>query len=96
MPYDADTILESVRKTGRLLVTDEGFRYCGFGSEIISMVVERGMELLKDRPRQLTTLHSTIPFSPPLEEFILPNPVKIADEIRAMMGKPLKVEVAAR
>lgn len=95
MPYDSDTILESVKKTGRLLVVDEGFRYCGYGSEIISMVVERGMDILKDRPRQLTTRHSTIPFSPPLEEFILPNPTKIADEIRAMMGKSTEAGVLA-
>lgn len=95
MPYDSDTILESVKKTGRLLVVDEGFRYCGYGSEIISMVVERGMDLLRDRPRQLTTRHSTIPFSPPLEEFILPNPTKIADEIRAMMGKSTEAGVSA-
>lgn len=95
MPYDADTILESVRKTGRLLVVDEGFRYCGYGSEIISMVVERAMESLKDRPRQLTTLHTTIPFSPPLEEFVLPNPVKIANEIRTVMGKVREMGVTA-
>ncbi|MHB9038167.1 MAG: alpha-ketoacid dehydrogenase subunit beta [Armatimonadota bacterium] len=95
MPYDAETILESVRKTGRLLVVDEGFRYCGYGSEIISMVVENAMECLKDRPRQINPLHSTIPFSPPMEEFILPNPIKIADEIRAMMGKSTEVGVLA-
>lgn len=91
MPYDSDTILESVRKTGRLLVVDEGFRYCGYGSEIISMVVENAMEVLCARPRQFTALNSTVPFSPPLEQYIMPSPEKIADEVRAMMGKTLEI-----
>lgn len=96
MPYDSDTILESVRKTGRLLVVDEGFRYCGYGSEIISMVVENAMECLKDRPRQYNAMQITVPFSPPLEEYIMPSPAKIANEIRAMMGKSVEPEVATR
>lgn len=96
MPYDTDTILESVRKTGRLLVVDECFRYCGYGSEIIAMVVENAMECLKDRPRQLTPMHTTVPFSPPLEEYIMPNPAKIANEVLAMLGKSLEAGVLAR
>jgi len=86
MPYDADTILASVRKTGRLLVVDEGFRYCGFGSEIIAMVAENAMSALREPPRQLNPLHTTIPFSPPLESYVFPNPEKIASQIRAMVG----------
>jgi len=86
MPYDADTILASVRKTGRLLTVDEGFRYCGFGSEIVAMVVEDAMDALRQPPRQVTPLHTSIPFSPPMEEYVFPDPNKIADAIRAMMG----------
>ncbi len=86
MPYDADAILASVRKTGRLLVVDEGFRYCGFASEVIAMVVENAMDALKAPPRQLTTMHTTIPFSPPMEDYVFPNPAKIAGAARAVMG----------
>jgi len=86
MPYDAETILASVRKTGRLLVVDEGFRYCGYGSEIIARVVEEAMDALRQPPRQFTTLHTTIPFSPPMENYVFPNAAKIADVIRSMMG----------
>jgi pyruvate/2-oxoglutarate/acetoin dehydrogenase E1 component len=86
MPYDAETILASVRKTGRLLVVDEGFRYCGFASEIIAFVTENAMDALRESPRQLTTLHTTIPFSPPMEEYVFPNPDKIAGVARAMVG----------
>ncbi|MHB9038012.1 MAG: alpha-ketoacid dehydrogenase subunit beta [Armatimonadota bacterium] len=93
MPYDAETILESVRKTGRLLVVDESFRFCGYGSEIISMVVEREMDVLRTAPKQVTPLHTTIPFSPPLEDYVYPSPEKIANEIRAMVGSCVKVGV---
>ncbi len=87
MPYDADTILASVRKTGRLLVVDEGFRYCGFGSEIVAMVVENAMGALLAPPRQITTMHTTIPFSPPLEDYVFPNPQKIVEAARAVLGE---------
>jgi pyruvate dehydrogenase E1 component beta subunit len=91
IPYDTETILKSVAKTGRLLVVDEGFRFCGFASEIISMVTERSFHSLKQPPRQITPLHTTIPFSPVLENFVMPSPEKIAAEIRAMLGTSAKV-----
>lgn len=87
MPYDAETILESVKKTGRLLVVDESFPYCGYASEIIAMVARRGMELLKQPPRQVTPLNTTIPFSPPMEDYVFQSPEKVAAEIRSMMGE---------
>jgi len=85
MPYDGDAILASVRKTGRLLVVDEGYRYCGFASELIAFVAEKALEVLHQPPRQLTTRHTTIPFSPPMEEFVFPDAARIAGEIRAML-----------
>jgi acetoin:2,6-dichlorophenolindophenol oxidoreductase subunit beta len=88
MPYDADMILASVRKTGRLLVVDEGFRYCGFGSEVVAMVAESAMDALRCPPRQLTTMHTTIPFSPPMEDHVFPDPDRIADAVRALL-RPL-------
>ena len=87
MPYDAETILASVRKTGRLLVVDEGFRYCGFASEIIARVVESAMDALKAPPRQLTPLHTTVPFSPPMEAYMFPNPDKIVEAARAVLSE---------
>jgi len=89
MPYDSKAILASVRKTGRLLVVDEGYRFCGFASEIIAFAVENAMDALRQPPRQLTTMHTTIPFSPPMEDFVFPNPERIANEIRAMLNMPV-------
>jgi pyruvate dehydrogenase E1 component beta subunit len=85
MPYDGETILASVRKTGRLLVVDEGYRYCGFASEIVAFVVENAMDALRQPPRQLTTMHTTIPFSPPMEDYVFPNPERIAAAVRGMI-----------
>jgi pyruvate dehydrogenase E1 component beta subunit len=85
MPYDGAAILASVRKTGHLLCVEEGFRYCGFGSEIIAFVVENAMDALRRPPRQLTTMHTTIPFSPPMEDYVFPNPERVADAVRAML-----------
>jgi len=75
-----------VRKTGRLLVVDEGFRPCGYGSEIIARVVEEAMDALHQPPRQFTTMHTSIPFSQPLENYVFPNAAKIGEVIRSMMG----------
>jgi len=85
MPYDGKTILASVRKTGRLLVVDEGFRPCGFASEIVAFVAENAMASLKCPPRQMTTRHTTIPFSPPMEDYVFANPERIAETVRAML-----------
>ncbi|MFA6239933.1 MAG: alpha-ketoacid dehydrogenase subunit beta [Candidatus Hydrogenedentales bacterium] len=86
MPYDGEAILKSVRKTGRLLVVEEGFRFCGFGSEIIAHVVENAMDALRVPPKQLTTMHTTIPFSPPMEDYVFPNPERVVDAVRAMLS----------
>ncbi len=86
MPYDGETILASVRKTGRLLVVDEGFRYCGFASEIIAFVVENAIGALRQPPRQVTTMHTTVPFSPPMENYVFPNKDRVAEAIRAMLA----------
>ncbi|MBX7256004.1 MAG: alpha-ketoacid dehydrogenase subunit beta [Candidatus Hydrogenedentes bacterium] len=86
MPYDGEAVLTSVRKTGRLLVVEEGFRFCGLGSEIIAHTVENAMDALRVPPKQLTTMHTTIPFSPPLEDYVFPNPERVVDAVRAMMS----------
>ncbi len=86
MPYDGETILKSVRRTGRLLCVDEGFRHCGFGSEVIAFAVENAMDALRQPPRQLTTMRTTIPFSPPMEDYVFPNPERVAEAVRGMLN----------
>ena len=83
-PYDEGTILESVKKTGRLAIVDEGYSPCGFSSEIGSFVASEGFEFLRAPIKKINTFHVPIPFSPPLEQFVTPSVDRIANEISEM------------
>jgi pyruvate/2-oxoglutarate/acetoin dehydrogenase E1 component len=85
-PLDADSILESVESTGRLVVVDEGHPRCGFAADIVAMVSQEAFSDLKAPPRMLTPPHSPVPFSPVLEDAYLPTPEKIAAAVREVAG----------
>jgi len=84
-PLDADTILTSVRKTGRLLIVDEAFAPCGVGAEIAAQVADRGFDELDAPIRRLNGAHTPTPYSPGLEAAVVPNPQTIAQAIRELM-----------
>jgi len=86
-PLDIDTILESVHKTGRLLVVDEDFAPCGMGAEIAAQVMERGFDDLDAPVRRLNGLHSPVPYSPSLEAAVTPNRNQIIDAIKALVAE---------
>ena len=86
-PLDIDTILESVHKTGRLLVVDEDFAPCGMGAEIAAQVMERGFDDLDAPVRRLNGLQSPVPYSPPLEAAMTPNRGQIVDAIKALVAE---------
>jgi pyruvate/2-oxoglutarate/acetoin dehydrogenase E1 component len=77
-PLDIDTIVDSVRKTGRLCVIDNGWSTCGAGAEIASQVVERLQGSCDVRVRRLGFAPVTCPPTPPLEELFYPNGKSIA------------------
>ncbi|MBI2859066.1 MAG: alpha-ketoacid dehydrogenase subunit beta [Chloroflexi bacterium] len=86
IPLDEDAILNSVRKTGRLLVAHEACKTGGFGGEIAAIVAEKGFRSLKAPIKRVGSLDSPIPFSPVLMERILCDEHKIvagATEIMA-------------
>lgn len=72
VPFDVDTVLGSIRKTGRLLVVEENHGRGGWGPYLIAQVAERGLGYL-DGVRRLSLPDAPVPFSPPLEASILPN-----------------------
>jgi 2-oxoisovalerate dehydrogenase E1 component len=86
-PLDIDTILESVHKTGRLLVVDEDFAPCGMGAEIATQVMERAFDDLDAPVRRLNGLHSPVPYSPSLEAAVTPNRNQIIDAIKALIAE---------
>jgi pyruvate dehydrogenase E1 component beta subunit len=85
-PLDKKTILASVQKTGRLLVVHQACKTGGFGAEIGAMVAEEGFEFLVGPIRRLGALDVPVPFSPKLEDYVLPNEQKIVKEVMEMVG----------
>lgn len=85
-PLDADTILESVEKTGRLVVVDEANPRCSMAADIAALVADQGFDFLKAPIKQVTAPHTPVPFAPALEKLYLPNPDKIEAAVRAVMA----------
>jgi pyruvate/2-oxoglutarate/acetoin dehydrogenase E1 component len=84
VPLDEETILESVRKTGRLLVVQESVQRFGFGAEIAALAASKAFDYLDHPIERLGARNTPIPFAPPLENYVLPDTVKIAAKIRSM------------
>lgn len=84
-PLDENAILESVGKTGHLLIVDESYPRCGLASDISAIVAEHGFDSLKGPIRRITAPHTPVPFSPPLEDAYLPSPARIAETVRRML-----------
>jgi pyruvate/2-oxoglutarate/acetoin dehydrogenase E1 component len=72
-PLDEGAVLASARKTGKVLVAHEATRSCGAGAEVAALISERAFEDLDAPVRRLTTPDVPIPFSPPLEQHVLPQ-----------------------
>lgn len=86
-PLDMDTILESVHKTGRLLIVDETYGPCGIGAEIAAQVMARAFDDLDAPVRRLNGAQTPIPYSPPLEAAVIPNTQTIAQAIRDLAAE---------
>lgn len=85
-PFDRDTIVESVAKTGRLLVVDEAYLGFGIQAEVMATVTEQAFGALKSPPRRLGNPGVPVAFAPPLEAEVLPDRAKIVHAVREMMG----------
>jgi len=86
-PLDIATVLESVAKTGRLLVVDEDYAPCGIGAEIAAQVADQGFNDLDAPVRRLNSRHAPIPYSPPLEAALVPTTTSIAQAVRDLMAE---------
>ncbi len=85
-PLDTETILASVRKTGKVLVAHEATRSCGVGAEVAALVSEQAFEDLDAPIRRLTAPDVPIPFSPPLEQAVLPQLDQIKEACRELIA----------
>jgi pyruvate dehydrogenase E1 component beta subunit len=78
-PLDAELILASLAKTGRLVVADTSWAMCGFAAEVAAVAAERGWASLRAPVRRVTLPDCPAPVSRPLEEAYHPSPTTIAD-----------------
>ena len=85
-PLDEDTILESVAKTGRLVIVDESPPRCSLASDIAGLVADKGFKSLRAPIKAVTCPHTPVPFAPNLEDEYMPNPRRIEAAVRAVLG----------
>lgn len=89
-PLDAPLILESVAKTGRLVVADTGWKECGIGAEVIAKVTEEAFGALKAAPTRINLPECPTPASPALEKIYYPGKNEIIAACRAFFKSPFK------
>jgi pyruvate dehydrogenase E1 component beta subunit len=85
-PLDTATILASVEKTGRLVVVDQATRHGSAAAIIAAEVASEGFASLKAPVQLVTALDATIPYSEPMEAYLLPDEAKIVDAVQQAVG----------
>jgi pyruvate/2-oxoglutarate/acetoin dehydrogenase E1 component len=85
-PFDVDSIAASVERTGRLLVVEEQVHVAGWGASLISELTLRG-HAWRDRPRAISLPDNLLmPYTPELEDTVVPTVERIVDEVRSAIG----------
>jgi pyruvate dehydrogenase E1 component beta subunit len=87
VPLDVDLIRQSVRKTRRLIVVDESAPTCSMAAEIAATIAEDWdtCRALRAPVRRVTMPAVPVPFSPPLEDYVLPDQARIANTVRELL-----------
>jgi acetoin:2,6-dichlorophenolindophenol oxidoreductase subunit beta len=89
VPLDEETILASVRKTGRAVIVDEGHQNFGVTAEIASRISEKAFYYLDAPVQRVGAMDVPVPFSPPLEDQTVPTPNVVVERVRlTMKGEP--------
>jgi pyruvate dehydrogenase E1 component beta subunit len=84
-PLDEDVIFESVRKTGRCVVVEEGWRMCGFGAEIADRVQLECFDSLDAPVVRVTSVDVPMPYAKTLEKAYLPQPEKVKEAVHQVL-----------
>lgn len=84
-PLDKATITSSVKKTGRLVIVSEDCRTGGVSAEIAALVAEEALDYLDAPIKRVASPDTPIPFSPPLEQFIIPNEQSIIKAVKEVV-----------
>ena len=84
-PLDEDAIFDSVRKTNRCVVVEEGWRYAGFGAEIADRVQRECFDALDAPVIRVTAADVPMPYAKTLEKAYLPQPERVAEAVRQVL-----------
>ncbi len=85
-PLDVETVLETSRETGRVVVVDEAHPRCSIATDIAALVGEQAFGSLKAPVKMVTSPHAPVPFSPALEDLYIPSVAKIEAAVREVLG----------
>jgi pyruvate/2-oxoglutarate/acetoin dehydrogenase E1 component len=85
-PLDRETVLETARETGRVVVVDESHPRCSMATDIAALVADEIFGSLKAPVKMVTAPHAPVPFSPALEDIYIPSVAKIEAAVREVMG----------
>jgi len=88
VPLDKQTIIESAKKTSRAIVVDEGYERYGVTAEIASVIAEGAFYYLDAPVKRMGAMDVPVPFSPVLEDQIVPTPEFVAEAAKKLCGKP--------
>ncbi|MBI4830213.1 MAG: dehydrogenase E1 component subunit alpha/beta [Candidatus Lindowbacteria bacterium] len=86
-PLDKETIINSVKKTGRLVIAEEGCLTGGFGAEVAAIVAKEAFDYLDAPIERVAALDTPVPFAPALEQAVIPDEDKLEAAIRNVMGE---------
>ena len=86
-PLDERTLIESVKKTSRAIVMDEGYGRYGVAAELAATIAEGAFHYLDGPVKRMGAMHVPIPFSPPLEDVTLPTPKAIFEAAMKLCGR---------
>jgi pyruvate dehydrogenase E1 component beta subunit len=85
-PLDRDAVLDSVRRTHRLVVVQEGWPFAGVAAEVIAFVVHEAFDELDAPPERVTNLDVPMPYATNLEALVLPSVPRVVEAVHAVMG----------
>jgi pyruvate/2-oxoglutarate/acetoin dehydrogenase E1 component len=85
-PLDEKTLIDSVKKTSRCIVIDEGYERYGITGEIASLIASAAFYDLEAPVKRMGAMHVPIPFSPPLEDLTVPTEKSVFEAARALCG----------
>jgi pyruvate/2-oxoglutarate/acetoin dehydrogenase E1 component len=85
VPLDKKTIIESVKKTGRVVVVSEDCKTAGVTAEISAIIAEEAIDYLDAPIKRVAAMDTPIPFSPPLENFVIPDENRIIRAVKEIV-----------